>query len=233
MTGETEKGLCIPEYISLIGPRETPSPAPKWDSVCFPQRGRPSRSVTDEERQAEAGGQEVKNAQRIAVLADWVLDAMQGEAVDGDEFERLMAAGLRTNELSILQAAVAAPPADRGLMIAAALRNSPTPVFLEIVALLLEMNAFIRAAKSSKKTTLTSEQITLVRRYEDIKQILLRAYRTSTTEKNIERRATDVLKFLYSYTPSEVSDARREYKDDKSLRKRLLWELHQTLARRK
>lgn len=208
--------------------------APKWETVCYPERRRLPRRATDDERQAATTEQAAEDARRIAGLADWVLaEGLRQAADDADEFEQFMAdptQRMRTDELDALRAGIEAP-GERGRLIAAALRRSPTEAFLEIVAQMVEGGAL--ANRSRPSTILTIEQIEFVAERERIKSLLLRAYETKASQREIERRATEVARHLCGVTAEEASTAKKLYDDNFTKNAELRWILlTKTIARR-
>lgn len=207
---------------------------PAWETVCYPEREKLPRSAADDDKQRAIGLQKAEDARRIAALADWVLAEELRQAADGaDEFEQFLAdpkQRMRTDELDALRTGIEAPE-ERGRLIAAALRRSPTEAFLEIVARLMEGGAFANRSRLSKELSL--RQIEFVEERGHIKKLLLRAYETSSaSHTDIARRATEVAKLICGITADEAKKAMEQYKDNFTPNAALRWILlTKTVAR--
>jgi hypothetical protein len=209
---------------------------PAWETVCYPEREKLPRRATDVEKQKVMEEQKAEDARRIAALTDWVLgESLRQAAENSDGYERFMfdpTYHMRADELDAVRSAITSP-ADRGRLMAAALRQSPTEALLEIVAQLLESGAFTNRSQPSEELTL--RQIEFVQEREEIKRLLLHAYQTSSaSQTDIARRATEVAKLICGMTANEAKKAKEQYKDNFTRNAELRWILlTKTIARRK
>lgn len=156
---------------------------------------------------------EIDDAQRVEILAEWVTaEQLRRSARNNDEFERLWIDAMRAEEISLLRD-IAMDGKNRTELVANCLRRNPTSAFLNIVAELLESGAFANTWRASKK--LSEQQIEYAIARKDILGLLHETYSGELVSgRLLERRASDVARYLFGLTKEEANKAKLEYDDN-------------------
>lgn len=164
-------------------------------------------------REESARATKIDDAQRVEILAEWVAaEQLRRSAKNSDEFERLWIDAMRADELSVLRNIIM-DGKNRTELVANCLRQNPTSAFLNVVAKMMESGAFANTWRPSKK--LSEQQIEYATARMDILGLLRETYAGELVSgRLLERRASDVARYLMGLTKDEANKAKLEYDDN-------------------